>query len=353
MPFWKENSGKKRITSIILFIPYAFKRYTITSIFIVLAAAMTIVTLFTGSLTIQLLKKSEKKEPIEYYIILYPPASDKAQKDIWIHEVTALLRQNKFECYSWKYRGMAAIDVLTSLERKSAVRRIKTLLREKGFVNDDVKIESGNNSRRSDTYDIVFESDENKSSLKRTWSAEVENFLRGNGYFASAEYSQFTPAALYVRYPPFREAHSIIEAMRKNGLKTPSAFSLYENTPADEVLLTITGADNSVLLSGFVPLKKYNPEIHRDNSLFAIEIVSPQGNTGVVRVTAHPFAGFRVRFPRDFTPTSSGVSKGIYQVQCSLNDRKLFSVQFEVDNHNKIIWEHNRESQRVFYSRVD
>jgi hypothetical protein len=353
MQFWKENRGKKKIISFMLFIPYAFKRYAITSIFIVLAVAMTIVTLFTGSSTIQLLKERQKKEPVGYHVTLYPPASDNVHEDVWIHEVTTLLRLNSFECYSWRYRGMAAIDVLTLIDGTSALGTIKTLLQKKGFIHSDVNIESGNINRRTDAYDIVFELDEKASSVKRVWSAEVEKLLREKGYFASAEHGQYTPAVLYVRYPPFREARSIIEVIKKNGLKSPSAFSLYENSPEDDVLLTITGADNAVLLSGFVPLKKYNPEIHRDSALFAIEIVNPEGNTSVVKVTTHPFAGFRVRFPQDFTPQNSGLSKGIYQAICYLNDKKVFSAQFEVDKHGKVIWEHDQSSQRVFYSRVD
>jgi hypothetical protein len=353
MQFWKKNRGKKKVASFMLFVPYAFRRYTVTSLFIVLAVAMTIVNLFTGSSTIQLLKESEKKEPVEYYVTLYPPASDKVHEDTWIYEVTTLLRQNTFECYPWRYRGMAAIDVLTPLDRKSAVHTIKTLIQKKGFANGDVKIESGNITRRTDTYDIEFESDDNASSEKQAWSAEIEKLLLQKGYFASADYGRHNPAALYVRYPPFREARSIIEAIKKNGLKSPAAFSLYENNPSHDVQLTIAGADNAVLLSGHVPLKKYNPALHRDSSLFAIEIVNPEGDASVVKVTAHPFAGFKVRFPQDFTPQYSGVSKGMYQVICYLNEKKAFSSQFEVDKHNKVIWEHDQALQKVFYSRVN
>jgi len=115
-----------------LFIPFAFKRYAITSIFIVLAVAMTIVTLFTGSSTIQLLKNSEKKEPVEYQVTLYPPTSDKVHENLWIDEVTTLLRQNRFENYSWIYKGRTVIDVLTLFDRKADVRKIKTLLQKKG-----------------------------------------------------------------------------------------------------------------------------------------------------------------------------------------------------------------------------
>jgi hypothetical protein len=337
-----------------LFIPYAFQRYTITSVFIVFAVVIAMVNMFTGSSTIQLLKNDERREPVEYYVTLYPPASDKVQEDIWINKVTTLLRHNTFECYPWRYRGMAVIDVLTPLDRKSAVRTIKALIQKKGLSNGDLKIESGNITRRADAYDIVFESDNNASPLIRTWSGEVENLLREKGYFASATYGQYTPAARYVRYPPFREARAIIDAIRKNGLKSPSAFSVYDTIPADDVLLSIAGADDAVLLSGFVPLEKYRPEIHRDSSLFTIEIIDPRGNTGNVKVTAHPFAGFRVRFPRDFTPQQqSGITKGIYQVKYAVNDRKAYSAKFEVDERNRVIRGHDKESQRVFYSRVD
>jgi len=359
MQFWKKNRGKKRISSLMLFIPYAFKRYTVTSVFIVLAVVMALGTLFKGSSTIQLLKKSEKKEPVayreyvEYYINIYRQESDKAQEDKWIYEVTTLLRQNTFECYPWRYRGMAAIDALTTLDRKSAIRTIKKLLQKKGFINGGLTMESGNINRRTDTFDIVFESDDGASSGKRAWSAAVEKLLLQKGYFASADYEMHNPAALSVRYPPFREARSIIEAIKENGLKSPSAFSVYENNPPDDVVLTITGSDAGVLLSGFVPLKKYNPEIHRDSSLFTIEIITPEGNTSVVKVTAHPFAGFRVRFPQDFSTQNSGIVKGVYQVRCFLNDRKAYSTKFELNKRNKIIRENDKESQRVFSSRVD
>jgi hypothetical protein len=354
MQFWKKNRGNSRISSLMLFIPYAFQRYTITSAFIVFAVVMAVVNMFTGSSTIQLLKNDERREPVEYYVTLYPPTSDKAQEDLWIDKVTTLLRHNSFECYSWRYRGMAVIDVLTPLDRKSAVRTITALIQKKGLSNGDLKIESGNIARRTDAYDIVFASDKTASPLKRTWSGEVENLLREKGYFASAKYGQYTPAARNVRYPPFREARSIIEAIRKNGLKSPSAFSVYENSPADDVVLSIAGADDAVLLSGFVPLEKYHPEIYRDSSLFAIEIIAPEGTASVVKVTAHPFAGFSVRFPQDFTPQQqSGVTNGIYQVKYSVNDRKAYSAKFEVDERNRVIREHDKESQKVFYSRVE
>jgi hypothetical protein len=353
MQFWKENKRGKKIHSFMLFIPFAFKRYAITSIFIVLAVAMTIVTLFTGPSTIQLLKNSEKKEPVEYQVSLYPPASDKVHENLWIDEVTTLLRQNRFENYSWIYKGRRVIDVLTLFYWKADVRKIKTLLQKKGLLEGDVNIEPRKIAHRLDTYDIEFELDEKASSVKEAWSNEVENLLLEKGYFASADYGQHNPAALNVGYPPFREAYSIIELIKKNGLKSPSAFSLYENNPADDVLLTIRGADNAVLLSGFVPLKKYNPEIHPDSSLFNLEIVNPEGNTSVVKVTAHPFAGFRVRFPQDFTPQNNRLSKGLYQVRCYLNDQKASDTQFVMDNNNTVIWHHNKESQRVFYSRVD
>jgi hypothetical protein len=357
MQFWKKNRGKKRFSSLMLFIPHAFKRYTVTSACIVLAVVVAMGSLFTGASTIQLLKKSEKKAPgkyVEYYVTLYPPASDKVQEEKWINGVTTLLRQNTFECYPWRYRGVAAIDALTPLDRKSVVRTIKTLLQKKGFINGGLKMESGNINQRTDTFDIVFESDDNASSGKRAWSAAVEKLLLQKGYFASADYDMHNPAALYVRYPPFREARSIIETIKKNGLKSPSAFSIYDNTSADEVLLSIADANNAVLLSGFVPLKKYSPEIHPDSSLFTIEIVTPEGNTSVVKVTAHPFAGFSVRFPQDFTPQQqSGVTKGIYHVKYSVNDRKAYSAKFEVDERHRVIRGHDKESKRVFYSRVD
>jgi hypothetical protein len=353
MQFWKKNKGKKKISSFMLFIPYAVKRYTITSFFVVFAAAMTVVTLFTGSSTVQLLKQTEKKEAVEYYVTFSPPVSDKAHEDIWIHEVTTLLRLNAFECYPWVYRGRAAVDVLTTLERKSAVRTIKTLLQKKGFIDGGIKMESGNITRRTDTYDIEFESADNAFSGKQAWSTAVEKLLLEKGYFASADYNLHNPAALYVRYPPFREAYSIIELMKKNGLKSPAAFSLYENNPSHDVQLTITGADNAVVLSGHVPLKRYNPALHRDRSRFTVEMVNPAGNTSVVKVTAHPFAGFRVRFPQDFTPQNSGVPIGMYRVNCYLNDKKAISAQFEVDKLGKVIRGNEKESQRVFYSRVD
>lgn len=348
---------KEKIISIIMFIPFAFRRYKITSVFSVLAIVLTIFTLFSGSSTIQLLKRSEKKKHVEYQITIYPPNLDKIHEDLWIDGVKALLRQNKFECYSWMYKGRTVIDVLNLFAGKVNVHIIETILQQKGFLKDNMKIESNKIADRFDTYDIEFELDDKASFEKRAWSIDIERLLLGKGYFTVAD-GYHNPVALNVSYPPFKAAYDIINLIKEKGLKTPSVFSIYSNDPPDgssedDLLLSVEGSNNSIKISGFVPLKKYNPQFHHDNLTVTVNIVNSKGYVSIAKVTTHPVTGFKLRYPQDFMPPNDNLLKGVYQLKCYMNDQKAFDTKFELDKRNNVIWHHNKESQRVFYSKLD
>ena len=339
-----------------MFIPFAFRRYKITSILSVFVIAMTLFALFSGSSNIQLLKKKENKKPVEYQITIYPPNSVEINEDFWIGEVKALLRQNKFECYSWIYKGKTVIDVVNLFAGKADIHLIETILQKKGFLKDDVKIELNIIANRFDTYDIEFESDDKSSSGQQAWSIDVEKLLLEKGYFASTD-GYHNPVALNINYPPFREAYTMIGFIKEKGLKGPSAFSIYENYPpdgsADDLLLSLEGSKDSIKISAFVPIKKYDPQFHHDNSTFTINIVNTEGNVSVAKVRAHPFAGFKLQYPQDFMTPNNSLLKGGYQLRCFINDQKAFDTKFELDNKNNVIWHQNKKPQRVFYSKVE
>jgi len=347
---------KKKITQIIMFIPFAFRRYKITSILSVFAIGMTLLGLYSGSSNIQLLMKKEKKNPVEYQITIYPPNSVENNNDFWISEVKALLRQNKVESYSWIYKERTVIDVVNLFAGKADIHLIETILQKKGFLKDDVKIDLNTTENRFDTYDIEFELDDKSSSGKRAWSTDVEKLLLEKGYFASTD-GCHNPVALNVNYPPFREAYTMIGFIKEKGLKGPSAFSIYKNCPpdgsAEDLFLDLEGSKDSIKISGFVPLKKYDPQFHHDNSTFTVNIVNPEGNVGVAKVTAHPVNGFILQYPQDFMPPNNSLLKGGYQLKCSINDQKAFDTKFELDKKNNVIWPQNKKPQRVFYSKVE
>ena len=342
------------IGSIITFIPFAFRRYRLTSVLSVIAAIMALCILFTEFSDLLISKKKGQKKPSEYQITIYPPNADRVQADIWVRRANALLRQNRFESYSWTYQGRSVIDILNLFDRKSDRRTIETILKKEGLWDNAVKVTANSIGGRLDTYTIEFEPGDTASPGKQAWISSVEQLLSEIGYCTLTDHRYHNPVALNVGYPPFREAQKIIESIKEKGLEIPSAFSVYENDPGtgftDNLLhLHIEGSQHSVRVSGYLPLKRYTPELYHGNVSFTVSVTDPEGMARVAKVTTHPVTGFSLQYPEDFTPQRDGLSRGIYQVSYSINDKKVADTKFELDKEHTVIRLNDKEPQRVFY----
>jgi hypothetical protein len=342
------------IGPIITFIPFAFRRYRITSVLSVIAVIMALYILFTEFSDLLIAKKKGQKKPSEYQITIYPTNTDRVQADMWVRRANAFLRQKGFESYSWNYQGRSVIDILNLFDRKSDRRTIETILQKEGLWDNGVKVTANSIAGRLDTYTIEFEPGETASPGKQVWISSVEQLLSDKGYCTLADHGYHNPVVLNVGYPPFREAQKLIELIKEKGLDIPSAFSIYENDTGvgvtDNLLhLHIEGSERSVRVSGYLPLKRYTPELYHGNVTFTVSVTDPEGMARVAKVTTHPVTGFTLQYPEDFTPQKDGLSRGIYQVSCFMNDKKVTDTKFELDKEHTVIRLNDKEPQRVFY----